>query len=74
MKHCKTLIQFFGGFTSEAYTELLVAERVNGKQREVKEVQLKDAASFVVKSGDKFIINEVVNKFTNKVSVFGEVL
>ena len=67
------LIQFFGGFTSDAYTELLVAERVNGKQREVKEVQLKNAASFVVKSGDKFIINEVVNKFTNKVSVFGEV-
>lgn len=67
------LIQFFGGFTSDAYTKLLVAERVNGKQREVKEVQLKDAASFVVKSGDKFIIKEVVDKFTNKVSVFGEV-
>lgn len=67
------LIQFFGGFTSDAYTELLVAERVNGKQREVKEVLLKDAASFKVKSGDKFIINEVVDKFTNKVSVFGEV-
>lgn len=67
------LTHFFGGFTSEAYTELLVVERVNGKQREVKEIQLKDAKTFEVKAGDKFVVKEVVDKFLNKVSVFGEV-
>ena len=67
------LMRFFGGFTSEAYTDLLVVERVNGKQREVKEVQLKNAKEFKVKAGDKFVIKEVVDKFTNKVSVFGQV-
>ena len=67
------LIQFFGGFTSDAYTDLLVLERVNGKQKEVKEVKLEDAKSFIVRSGDKLIIKEIVDKFRNKVSVYGEV-
>ncbi len=67
------LIQFFGGFTSDAYTELLVVERVNGKQREVKEVQLKKASEFLVNAGDKFIVQEVADKFMNKVVITGEV-
>jgi protein involved in polysaccharide export with SLBB domain len=67
------LVQYFGGFTSNAYTNLLVVERVNGKEKEIKEVRLADASSFVVKSGDRFMIKEVVDKFRNRVSVFGEV-
>jgi len=67
------LVQYFGGFTSDAYTNLLVIERVNGKQKEIKEVKLIEADLFTVKSGDKFIINEVIDKYRNKVNVFGEV-
>jgi len=67
------LIRFFGGFTSEAYTDLLVVERVNGKQREIKEVKLTDANEFLVNAGDKFIVQEVADKFMNKVVITGEV-
>jgi protein involved in polysaccharide export with SLBB domain len=67
------LIQYFGGFTPEAYTNLLVLERVNGKQKEVKEVQIQDAKNFLIKGGDKLIVQEVVDKYKNKISLKGEV-
>ncbi|WKD86093.1 Polysialic acid transport protein KpsD [Polaribacter huanghezhanensis] len=67
------LIQYFGGFTPEAYTDLLVLERVNGKQKEVKEVQIQDAKNFLIKGGDKLIVQEVVDKYKNKISLKGEV-
>jgi protein involved in polysaccharide export with SLBB domain len=67
------LIKYFGGFTPDAYTNLLVLERVNGKQKEVKEVQLQDAKSFLIQGGDKLIIQKVVDKYNNKISIKGEV-
>tara|TARA_R110002072_G_scaffold90476_2_gene202315 strand:+ start:9200 stop:11623 length:2424 start_codon:yes stop_codon:yes gene_type:complete len=67
------LIQYFGGFTAEAYTNLLVLERVNGTQKEVKEVQIQDAKNFLIQGGDKLIIQKVVDKYKNKISIKGEV-
>lgn len=67
------LIQYFGGFTPEAYTNLLVVERVDGRQKEVKEVQVGDAKNFLMQGGDKLIIQEVVDKYRNRVFLKGEV-
>lgn len=69
----KDLIAYFGGFTPEAYKNLLVIERVNGKQKEVREVQLKNAKNFLIQGGDKIIVQEVVDKYQNRVSLEGEV-
>ena len=67
------LMNYFGGFTPEAYTELLVLERVDGKQREIKEVTLERAKSFLIKGGDKLIVQEIVDKYKNRVVLQGEV-
>ena len=67
------LIKYFGGFTPDAYTNLLVLERVNGKQKEVKEVEIQNAKNFLIKGGDKLIIQKVVDKYNNKISIKGEV-
>ena len=67
------LILYFGGFTPEAYTNLLVLERVNGREREVKEVQLEEAKKFVVQAGDKLIVQKIIDKYKNRVLVEGEV-
>ncbi|WP_438973812.1 SLBB domain-containing protein [Polaribacter sp.] len=68
------LIGYFGGFTPKAYTELFVVERLNGLEREVKEVVLADAANFKLQPGDKILVQEVLDTYTNKVSIEGEVL
>ena len=67
------LISYFGGFTSKAYTNLLVVERLNGTQKEVKEVALDDADTFLMKSGDRLVIQEVLDKYENKISIGGAV-
>ena len=67
------LIKYFGGFTPEAYTELLVLERVNGKQREVKEVKLEDVKNFLIHGGDQLIVQEIVDKYKNRIILEGEV-
>jgi protein involved in polysaccharide export with SLBB domain len=67
------LVTYFGGFTPKAYTNLLVLERLNGVQKEVKEVSLKDARSFLMKAGDKLVIQETLDTFGNKISIEGEV-
>lgn len=67
------LILYFGGFRPEAYTELLVLERVNGKQREVKEVKLEQAKEFLIHGGDVLIVQEIVDKYKNRIVLEGEV-
>lgn len=68
------LITYFGGFTPRSYTDLLVIERVNGLEREVKEVPFNEVPSFVLQPGDKIVVQEVLDTYKNKVSITGEVL
>ena len=67
------LIHYFGGFTSNAYKGLLVVERFNGKEKEVKEVFLNEAANFKMMPGDRLVIQNVSDKFINKIAIDGEV-
>lgn len=67
------LMGYFGGFTSKAYTSLLVIERLNGTQKEVKEVALDQADTFLMKSGDRLVIQEVLDTYENKISIEGAV-
>ena len=69
----EALATYFGGFTSKAYTNLLMIERFNGTQKEIREVSFKDAKNFVMHSGDKLVVQEILNTFENKVSLQGEV-
>ena len=69
----EALAAYFGGFASKAYTNLLMVERFNGTQKEIREVSFKDAKDFVMQSGDKLVVREILNTFENKVSLQGEV-
>ena len=42
------LITYFGGFTSDAFTNTLVVERIKNAKREVKEVAFSEISSFVI--------------------------
>ena len=67
------LIQFFGGFTADAYQERLLVERVNGKQKEVSEIVLKDQATFVLQDGDIIKVGKIIDRFENRVNISGAV-
>ena len=67
------LVSYFGGFTPKAYTKLLILERLNGIQKEVKEIALTESDNFIMRAGDKLVVQEILNTFENKVSIQGEV-
>jgi len=67
------LIQYFSGFTSDAYKKRLLVERVNGEQKEVSEIVLKDQPNFVFQDGDKLTVGAVIDRYENRVSITGAV-
>lgn len=76
LKHGETisdLINFFSGFTSDAYQERLLLERVNGKQKEVSEIVLKEEGDFVLRDGDKLTVGKIIDRYENRVTIEGAV-
>ena len=67
------LIDYFGGFKSNAYKDNLIVERIVGATREVKEVPLSQAQSFSMQGGDKLLVHRLSDIFHNKLSITGAV-
>lgn len=76
MKTSETVLDLFkycSGFTSKAYRQNVVIERINGVQKEIVEVTFKDLSLEKLNDGDFITINEVADEFSNKVSIAGAV-
>jgi protein involved in polysaccharide export with SLBB domain len=69
----KDLINYFSGFTADAYHERLLVERVNGKQKKISEILLKVQENFVMNDGDKLTIGTVIDRFENRVHIEGAI-
>jgi len=67
------LAEYFGGFTPIAYTNLLTVERLNGTQKEIREVAFTKAKDFIMQAGDKLVVQEVLDRYENKITIQGEV-
>ena len=67
------LAEYFGGFTPIAYTNLLTVERLNGTQKEIREVAFIDAKDFIMQAGDKLVVEEILDRYENKITIQGEV-
>lgn len=72
-ENIQDLITYFSGFTSSAYKERLLIERVNGKEKEVSEVLLEQQKDFAMQDGDKLIVGKINDRYSNKVSIEGAV-
>ena len=57
------LTNFFSGFTSNAYQDRILVERVNGSQKEVNEIVFKEQPNFLLKDGDKLTIGAIIDRF-----------
>jgi protein involved in polysaccharide export with SLBB domain len=67
------LVKYFGGFIPKAYTNLLTIERLNGTQKEIREVAFKDAENFTMQGGDKLVVQEILDRYENKITIEGAV-
>lgn len=67
------LVNYFSGFSSNAYTERLFIERVNGKEKEFFEVLFSEMNTFQMQDGDRLNVGEIVDRYTNQVSIEGAI-
>ena len=67
------VIQYAGGFAKSAYTNNITVIRQTGKDYEVCTVDEMDFKVFEMKDGDEVMVDEIVSRFENRVSIKGAV-
>lgn len=69
----QNILDFAGGYTDNSFKDIIKVIRINNKAREVVSVLADQVASFKLKSGDKFYVDSVLNRYTNRISISGAV-
>ncbi|MGX5820014.1 SLBB domain-containing protein [Chitinophaga lutea] len=69
----QSVLDYAGGFTDIAYRDVIRASRINNKEREVVNVPFAEIANFSLRSGDKFTVDSVLARFSNRVTITGAV-
>lgn len=67
------IIDIAGGYTDISFRDVIRAYRINNKEREVVNILANEVSQFVPQSGDKYFIEAVLNRFTNRVMISGAV-
>lgn len=68
------LIEYAGGFTGDAYSDVVRVRRLNGLDKELHTVERSEYPSYSLKDGDVVSIGVVTDEFTNKVEIGGSVM
>lgn len=67
------LLEYAGGFTGDAYSDVVRVMRLNGLDKDLHTVEKSDYASYVLKDGDVVSVGVVTDQYTNKVEIGGSV-
>ena len=76
MKHNEslaTLINYAGGFASDAYTRSLRVIRQNGEEYEINTVKDINFSAYTMRNGDEVTAEAILHRFTNRLEVRGAV-
>ncbi len=67
------MVKYAGGFTENAYKNILKLYRNTGKQKTFKEVPIDSINLYTLQSGDSLFVGKILDRFINKVSIKGAV-
>jgi polysaccharide biosynthesis/export protein len=67
------LIKYAGGYTTNAFADVLTLKRIDYNSVKVNDVHKDHINSTIVQNGDEIIVNTISNKLSNLVSVKGSV-
>jgi polysaccharide biosynthesis/export protein len=67
------IIKYAGGFTTNAFTDVMTLKRIEYNSIRVNDVHKDHANSTAVQNGDEVIVNTISNKLSNVVSVKGSI-
>ncbi len=72
-ENVRDLIQFAGGFSSQAYQERITVKRTSSSQLQVEDVDAANFSTFSPRDGDEFVVGEILNRYENRVQISGAV-
>ena len=67
------LIEYAGGFNPKAYTNKLNVHRNTEKDRKIVGVEKADFAKFKIADGDSVVVNQLLERYENRVNIEGSV-
>lgn len=67
------LLNYASGFTSNAFRDVIKLERIEGDRKVLKEFNARDFRNAMLRDGDAIVINEIIDKVENRVSIDGAV-
>jgi len=67
------VLNFSGGFTTQAYTAKIKSFQNTDKERRITDVAAADYNNYIPKNGDKFVVEAILDRFENKVEIIGAV-
>ena len=77
MKHdesVKTLLDYAGGFTGDAYKKNVRLVRKSGREYSIHTIDEFDMATFKISDGDSVSVDSILQRFSNKVEIKGAVM
>ncbi len=69
----KDLLQFAGGFQSQAFKNMITVRRATDKEMKVDNVYAEQFSTFPIKDGDVFRVGEILSRYENRVQISGAV-
>jgi protein involved in polysaccharide export with SLBB domain len=69
----QNVIDFAGGFTSQAYTANIKVLQNTNKERKIVDVDADHFATYIPTNGDKYIVEKILDRFENRVEISGAV-
>lgn len=69
----ETIIDYAGGFTGDAYSDMVRLSRSNGRENELVNVEKGDFKNYRLRNGDAVSVGTILDKFTNRVELRGAV-
>lgn len=67
------LLRYAGGFDTKAYTAKIKVLQVTDRERSVADIYANEYSQYTPKNGDQYIVEEVLDRFANRVDIEGAV-
>lgn len=68
-----TLIEYAGGFSGDAYSDMVRLQRLNGIENELYTIEKSNYSTYALSDGDVITVGTVKDRYSNKVEIKGAV-
>lgn len=67
------ILKYAGGFADNAYTARVQVLKASDKERRIQDVYANEFANYKPKNGDQYVVDEILDRYSNRVQIEGAV-